>query len=423
MSQLKVQTDYNGMRKKIYAPLREEGIFTWDTMYQEEYALATIKEVTGSFIREIREAAFQLGKIFAKAARMIQTGSDELLQALGLPSETWSTVRLAVDHSLPTIVGRFDFAKTPKGLKMLEFNSDTPSGIVEAYYVNQKVCQYFGLLDPNHDCRDHIRLAFEHAIRLYRQLGYPVDHICFTSLDWHIEDRGTTEYLMDESGLLSTFIPLSQLAVHKDGLFAFDKRTRSYQRIDVLFRLHPLEIMAKERDKQGHPIGAYLLHLIAKRKVAIINPPNAFIVQSKALQALIWNLHQEMHPFFSPEEHEVIETYMLPTYLDNVFKGKKGYARKPFFGREGGAVTLFDKDGKTIDQDKNENYWDQPMVYQELVELESVEVPTQKGIFQGRLLWGVFLMAGKPSAVLARVDRNITGDLSYLLPIGFSSSD
>lgn len=413
--------NYRQNREAIYSPLKEEGIFTWETMYNQEYALATIIEVNDAFIREIREAAFQLGKIYAKVATIVQNGSDELLNELGLPSETWSAIRLVVDRSIPTVVGRFDFAKTPHGLKMLEFNSDTPSGVVEAYYVNEKVCQYFNYPDPNQGCREHIRSAFEDVIQIYQNGGYPTENIYFSSLGWHIEDRGTTKYLMKESGLPSTFVSLDQLAVHKDGLFVFEPATQSYQPVHVLFRLHPMEIMAKEKDKQNQPIGAYLLHLIAKQKLAIINPPNAFISQTKALQALIWNLHQEHHPFFRPEEHEVIETYMLPTYLDNPFKGKKGYVRKPFFGREGGAVTLFDKDGREMDKDQNDQYWDQPMIYQELVELETAEVPTLKGMFQGKLLWGVFLMGGKPSAVLARIDRNITGDMSYLVPIGLSS--
>lgn len=410
--------DYKEARDAIYQPLKEEGIFTWDVMYDAEYALATVKEIPESFVSQMREAALQLGKIFAKTSQAVQQGSEELMDSLGLPSETWSAIRLVVDTTIPTSVGRFDFANTPQGLKMLEFNSDTPSCVVEAYYVNQKVCDYFQYQDPNHGCNQHIRIAFQDIIRKYQSLGYSTENIFFSSLEWHIEDAGTTKYLMKHSGLHATFVPLSKLAVHRDGLYALDDDQKKYQLIDVWFRLHPLEIMAKEKDDQNNPTGAHLLHLIANRKVAIINPPNAFINQTKALQALIWNLH-EQGQFFTQEEHEIIQTYMLPTYLDNPFKGKKGYVRKPFFGREGGAVTLYDQEGQPIDQDQHKNYWDQPMIYQELAELETVEAPTLKGMFKGKLLWGVFLMGGKPSAVVARLDRNITGDMSYLLPVGY----
>lgn len=408
---------YQQRRQEIYQPLQEEGTFTWDAMYGEEYALATIKTFPESFFAEIREASYELGKIFSKVAQVVQQGSDELLKDLGLPSETWSTVRLRIDPVIPTIMGRFDFAYTSKGLKMLEFNSDTPSGVVEAYHVNQKVCEYFGLKNPNDACQRHIYTAFQQIIQQYQRLGFQTDQIYFASLGWHIEDAGTTKYVMKQSGLHSSFIPLSQLVISHDRLYAVNKENER-KPIDVLFRLHPLEIMANDKDKQGNPTGAYLLHLIANRKVAIINPPNAFIAQTKALQALIWNLH-EQGGFFTQAEHEAVRTWMLPTYLDNPFQGKSAYVRKPFFGREGGAVTLYDQAGQPIDQDRNTNYWDQPMIYQELAELETIDVPTLKGVFTGKLLWGAFLIGGEASAILARVDRNITGDMSYLLPIGY----
>lgn len=410
-------SNYKRRREEIYQPLREEGIFTWDELYNEEYALATIREFPARFFAEMREATAALGKIFNKVAGVVQQGSDDLLQELGLPSETWRTIRVQVDPEIPTVMGRFDFAYTNQGLKMLEFNSDTPTSLVEAYYVNQKLCDYFGLENPNHGCEKHITHAFQKIVQTYQKLGFNTNSIYFSSLDWHIEDAGTTKYLMQQSGLDASFVPLSELAMNRKGVYVIDKNSREYLPIDVLFRLHPLEIMAKEKDKQGIPTGAHLLHLIANRKVAIINPPNAFISQTKALQALIWNLH-EQGTFFTDEEHEIIDTFMLPTYLDNPFQGKKAFVRKPVFGREGGAVTLFDQTGKQITKDKNDQYWDQQMIYQELVELETVEIPTLKGMFTGKLLWGAWLMGGQPSAIVTRVDRNITGDMAYLLPIG-----
>jgi glutathionylspermidine synthase len=62
--------------------------------------------------------------------------------------------------------------------------------------------------------------------------------------------------------------------------------------------------------------------------------------------------------------------------------------------------------------------WDQPMVYQQYAEMESVEVETLKGMFRGKRLWGSFLVGGKASAILARIDRHITGNNAYFLPMG-----
>jgi glutathionylspermidine synthase len=190
--------------------------------------------------------------------------------------------------------------------------------------------------------------------------------------------------------------------------------------IDILFRFHALEILATEKNQSGYPIGAKLLQLIAQKKVAIINPSSGFISQSKAIQALIWNLH-EQNIFYTAEEHDIIETYMLPTYLENVFTSKKPYVRKPIFGRNGGAITLYDKDDTIIAKDDGQAYWDQTMVYQEKVALEQVEVESLTGPYKGWLLWGCFLIGGKASAITTRISNQITGDSSRFLPVGFPS--
>jgi glutathionylspermidine synthase len=44
-----------------------------------------------------------------------------------------------------TVIGRFDFARMPQGLNLLDFNSDMPTGVVEAYLVNGKVCVALGM--------------------------------------------------------------------------------------------------------------------------------------------------------------------------------------------------------------------------------------------------------------------------------------
>jgi glutathionylspermidine synthase len=410
------KTSYEENRERLYAPLRAEGTFTWDSMYGQEYALATVHPIASSFRREIAEATEKLGAIFARTVQVVQHASDDLLMELGIPREAWDSVRFPVAEHLPTLIGRFDFAKTSDGLKMLEFNSDTPTGIVEAFYVNGRVCEYFGLENPNRGMDRHLTEAFRECLKAYRDLGFSVERIAFSALDWHEEDAGTTRYLLRQSGLNAQFVPLASLSVRGNSLYA-SLPGEGYQPIDVLYRLHAIEILAKDTDDDGYPTGAHLLSLIPKRKLALLNPARALLSQTKALQALIWYLY-ETGTFFEEEERETIARYMLPTYLENRFHGKSAYVRKPIFGREGGAVSLYDRSGKLIARDKEGLYWDQPMVYQQWAELEPIEVETQTGEFRGKLLWGSFMVNGKASAILARVDHKITSNLSYFLPVG-----
>lgn len=61
----------------------------------------------------------------------------------------------------------------------------------------------------------------------------------------------------------------------------------------------PIESLIDDVDQQGNPIGQWLLELVAQQKVALINPPSAFLLQNKAVQAIIWALYEQRHPFFT----------------------------------------------------------------------------------------------------------------------------
>jgi glutathionylspermidine synthase len=418
VSDVKTTGNEQDFREQLYGPMRDEGVFTWDRMYGEEYALADILDISPEFREELAVATSRLAQIFTRVVPILQQADDSLLRELGVPEPALEAVRLVTSQAPPTIVGRFDFAQTAEGLKMLECNSDTPTGIVEAFYVNGRACRFFGRKDPNEGMHQQIAPAFSRMLACYRSQGYQTEQIWFSSLDWHEEDRGTTNYLMRQSGLAAEFAPLEQLRVWEDRLYV--QNEEGLQHVDVLYRLHALEKLAEEKDEDGYPTGAHVLQLIAEQKLAIINPPSAFLIQTKALQALIWNLH-EAGEFFSSEEHESIARYMLPTYFENRFIGVDDYVTKPIFGREGGGVILYDANGTVMDRDQEEFYWEQPMIFQKRVELSGITVRTSQGPYDGRLLWGSFVIGGEASALVARVGGPITNNMSYYLPVGLKS--
>jgi len=408
------ELSYEERREQLYGPLRT--VFSWDWMDGIEYGLAGIHYITPEFRQEIALATEALGTIYAKTVFAVQSADEELLLELGIPPAALLAVRVLVKPEMVTAIGRFDFAQTTEGLKMIEFNSDTPTSVVEAFFVNAKACTYFGVKNPNAGMEVQINQAFTGILESYTEQGYATDSIVFSALGWHNEDRDTVKYLMDQSGLRAKFVALEDLRVSEDRLCALiDEQLIP---IDVWYRLHALEKLAEENDERDeYPTGAHVLDLVARGKLAIINPPSAFVAQTKALQSLIWNLH-EAGEFYTSQEHQWIENYMLPTYMENRFLNKSPYVTKPIFGREGGAVSLFEADGQLAERDKDEFYWDQAMIYQKRVEMEEVESNTVSGPYKGRLLWGSFLVAGKASAISARIGERITGNLSCFLPTG-----
>lgn len=407
--------DYRTIRKRIYENLRQEGIFTWDYMYGQEYALADIHPVSRSVRDELSAAAERLGRLIGKTVEIIRQGDDTLFDELGVPAAARNAARISIVPGLATAIGRFDFAYTADGVKMLEFNSDTPTGIVEAYYVNGKVCEAFGRQDPNAGMTGHIREAFRQMEAAYESLGYAMEHRYFSALDWHEEDASTARFLQRHSGWKGEFVPLAALRVFEDRLQVWNGL--DHRPVDLLYRLHAIEKLAEEKDEDGYPTGEHVLDLIARRQLGIVNPPSGFLAQTKALQALIWSLH-ESGDFYTEEEQDTVRRYMLPTYLENRFEGTGiPYVAKPIFGREGGGVSIFGANGALTDRDTEEFYWDQPMVYQQLAELPRITVQTVSGPYEGHLLWGTFLMGGRASAILARVGERITGNLSFYVPV------
>ncbi|PYI52720.1 glutathionylspermidine synthase [Paenibacillus flagellatus] len=388
-------------------------------MYDEEYALATILPISETFRGEIAEATERLGALIGRTVGIARQADDALFEELGLPAETWRAVRIAVSESLPTVIGRFDFAMTGEGLKMLEFNADTPTGIVEAFHANGRICAAYGLRDPNEGMADHLRDAFLEAAAAYRDNGYRTDKVVFSALDWHEEDAGTTRYLMRQSGLPGArFAALSELRVFEDRLCVL-REDGEHEPIDLLYRLHALEKLAEDRDEDGYPTGAHVLDLMADRRLAVLNPPSALIAQTKAMQALVWNLY-EAGEFYTEEEREAIGAYMLPTYMENRFGGGVPYVTKPILGREGGGVTLYEADGTLAERDGEELYWEQPMIYQKRVELPLVPIRHAGGMTEQRLLWGSFWIGGRASAIVARAGGRITGNLAYYVPVGIA---
>lgn len=406
--------NYSEVREQLYGSIRD--VFSWDWIDGNEYGLAGMHYITPEFRKEVANATEELGKIYAKTVLMVQQSPDSLLEMLGLPQETFQAIRIPVMPEIPTLIGRFDFAHTSQGIKMLEFNADTPTSVVEAFYANGKACEFFGASDPNQGMEQEITTAFQTIVKRYQELGYATQNIVFSALDWHEEDKGTVQYLLKRSGLTARFVPLENLRVIDDELWTLIEG--EYQKIDVWYRLHALEKLAEEKDEDDYPTGAHALDLVARGKLAIINPPAAFIAQTKALQALIWGLH-EAKEFYTEPEHEIIERYMLPTYLENSFLGQEAFVAKPIYGREGGAVSIFQADGSLLEKDQDELYWEQPMIYQKFVEMEEVESMTVSGPYRGRLLWGSFLIGGKASALSARIGERITGNLSCFLPSGY----
>lgn len=411
----KVIVDYKEERQKFYEQFPE----FWADMYGQEYALFKPFSIPQAVPEEIKRLGEKAGHILFKTATLLQSKNieDDTLRLLGFPDSLFPFLRLQTPLA-KTVIGRIDSVETPDGHKIMEFNSDTPTFIYECFKVNGLISKYFGFKDPNEGRENQLQQAVRSAIlAAYRHLKTShAPNIVFTAHEENIEDKETVLYLKRLSGFPSQFIPLDQLVIKKDeGLFDLEG-----DRIDVLYRqTFPIELLIQDRDKNtNEEIGLQLTQLVIQNKLAVINPPSAFLLQSKAVLAVIWGLHEEESPFFTKEEHEWIAQYFLPTYLepDLFLKKKEKFVQKPVFGREGDTVRIYDETGSLLDQDQNTTYDNYVSVYQKHVPLPKMKFESRLGVLEGHRMTGTFIINGQPSAFGYRIGNPITDNLSYFLP-------
>ncbi|WP_368731157.1 glutathionylspermidine synthase family protein [Bacillus sp. AFS015802] len=377
-----------------------------------------IKMETRETVSEIREASKRVYAIFDKTADLLRELEDDTLLELGYPEESLSYITF---KSIPQecIIGRFDFVVGEGEIKLLEFNSDTPTFIKELYHVNEKVCRYFDCPNPNVGMEEQLAKELKRGLlSSWKSLQREGEaKIVFTSHVDHEEDYLTTRYIQELAGVPSEYVSLDRLQIRDDGLYTPDG-----ERIDVLYRqTYPVEHLVDDRDPMTkEKVGQELLQMAVEKKLAILNPPSSFLLQSKGVQALIWGLHEEGSPFFTEQEHRWIERYFLPTYLDSETFEEDGltYVQKPAFGREGDTVKILEATGKVLLEDKNETYKQTLPVYQKFCPLPVSVITTDEGEKEASLMVGSFIINGNPGAIGIRAGNAITDNESYFLPVG-----
>ncbi|MGE7874565.1 glutathionylspermidine synthase family protein [Bacillus paramycoides] len=391
----------------------------WSNLYECEYSLFHVFPITEQTMKQLQLATERMGKIFFKTARLLRNLSNEQLLELGFPSASLPFIRMKGRYP-EAVISRFDFALTEDNrIKMLEFNSDTPTFIVECFQMNGKVCEQLDYDDPNTNQERLLSSGITKAV-MEAAKGIKNPNVVFTAHHEHIEDWNTTMYLSQLCHVENKVMSMSELRITGDALVDGDGMP-----IDVLYRqTYPIEDLIEDQDPEtGDLVGVELLQLVKEGKLFIINPVSAFLLQPKSIQCLIWGLAEE-GAFYTIEEQQWITEYMLPTYLEpNLFLGKDSFVQKPSFGREGDTITIRDKDTNIMIRNVHQTYKSSLPIFQKYIDLPVVFLETEKGIEKLSYVFGSFLIAGKASSIGIRAGEKITGNESYYLPVGIKKEE
>ncbi|MEU9120222.1 glutathionylspermidine synthase family protein [Streptomyces sp. NPDC048506] len=316
----------------------------WDESAYYTFTLAEV-EALEEVVEELHGMCLAAAAHIVERNRFADLGIDDPRLA-GLIAESWRR-----RDELPSLYGRFDLHYDGTGpAKMLEYNADTPTSLVEAaspqwFWMEER----FPGADQWNSLHERLVAAWKRQAPLLPP-GAPL-HFAHSAGDELGEDLMTVAYLEEtaqQAGLETVSIPMEEIGWDRLAGRFVDQRLRF---IRSCFKLYPWEWLATD------DFGPYVLDTLdnggGTGSTLWIEPAWKMLLSNKALLAVLWELYPG-HP------------NLLPAYLDGPreLAHTRGYAAKPLLGREGAGVTLHGPGAEAVLRGPED-----PCCYQELAPL------------------------------------------------------
>lgn len=373
----------------------------------------------------LQNASADIYRIMAYLTQdIINNGDQSVVDILNMTPEI--TPFILDDHSSHVSnIARLDFVKdAATGLfKLTEINADTPCGIPEAYYANTVAEEVWGKDGGAEDIyKDDLARPFLELIEENFADAQAVNIVCAAnkiySEDWanasYIRSVVSNNVLNLPQNCSVYMSDLQDLIIKEDGVYIANVLGKEIK-ADILYRLHPIELLTEDETEDGYPIGKKLMDLANMGKVQLVNPVKALLLQNKALMA-ITKILAAANNYFSEYDKFVINNYIPATSLAaEDFKGRK-FIKKPIFGREGCNITIVEADG-TFSYEAEESD-DCDDIYQEFIDSKTVVYETDDGPWEGKLTYSCFVINGKPSQIFLRFSPyDIAGTEALCVPV------
>ena len=349
------------------ATIEEQGLVYWRTEMPDGTEISYWNEteyysLTQAEVYEIEAATRLVMEMLVEAGDHII--ERNLFTKMGIPGWAVPLIRDSWEAEPPMVYGRFDFAYGADGLKLLEYNADTPTGLLEAAAI-----QWFWTKDHFGEGGDQWNTIHEALVARWRELHDArrlpgeVLHMTYTSGERSGEDFMTVGYLAEtarEGGFTVELLPIEQLGVLDDGGGWVDMQGRS---IHSVFKLYPWEWLVHEHGWEA--IGATMDTGVIGTK-----PPNAtvwiepiwkMLWSNKGVLPVLWELN---------EGHDVLLPAIFETDpRETIERVGPSFVRKPLLAREGANARIV-IDGNTAEEGPDQDYGEEGFVVQRYTRLD-----------------------------------------------------
>jgi glutathionylspermidine synthase len=301
----------------------EDGTPYWDESAAYQFTAAEIDtlEAAGNTLQEM---------CLAVAQHIID---EKRYTELDIPAEAIPAIEWAWNSEPPALYGRFDIAwagaQSGSAPKLLEYNADTPTSLLEAAVVQWNWLEELGTKLATKP--DQFNSIHEKLIAKWKDIDpYLTKPVYFAGVDVP-EDQLTLAYLRDtaqQAGLQTL-----QMFMHEIG---WDDGTLTFvdpndAPMHSIFKLYPWEAMLVE-DFGPHALATYQS---VTSSVNWIEPIWKLLLSNKGILPILWQLYPN---------HELL----LEAYFDGPHN-MTSYVHKPLLSREGANITIV-RDNATIAQ-------------------------------------------------------------------------
>jgi glutathionylspermidine synthase len=270
----------------------------------------------------------------AAVEHVVSTGRYDVF---GIPPWVRPLIEASWRRRDPHLYGRFDLWYDGTGpARLLEYNADTPTALVES-----SIVQWHWLQDV-HPGDDQWNSVHERLVDRWKEISpaAPV-HFAWTTEDETGEEVMTIAYLQEtaeQAGVPGIAIAMEDIGWHADhGRFV----DLDEAHITTLCKLYPWEWIV------GEAFGRHVA------RAAWIEPIWKMLLSNKALLVVLWELYPG-HP------------NLLPTLLGTP-GSLTSYVQKPLLGREGASMRIVTPDG--VQTTTTGEYGAEGFVFQELCPL------------------------------------------------------
>lgn len=326
-------------------------------------------------IRVLEDATYELNRICLEAVDHVIV-NDRLAEFL-IPPEFKQYIRNSWEKDECTIYGRFDLSYDGETQpRMLEYNADTPTGLIEASVVQ------WNWVQEKFPKRNQFNSIHERLIEAWKRVKLNRDGtMYFAALAGHDEDFMTVNYLRDtaiQAGLDTEYIDVENIGWNEGRMIFTDLKERQ---ITNCFKLYPWEWM------QMDEFGKKLYY----ESTRWLEAPWKAILSNKAILPILWELY--------PDHPNLLHTEFKPLI-------GKPYVQKPILSREGANIQIFEHGELLL---KTDGPYNGPCVYQQLWELPN---------FDGNHpCIGSWMVNGWACGIGIREDKTlVTGNTSRFVP-------